>query len=58
MTICIKMIVLKLLLSILWTKYEMPALGEWVTSWWANVDGCIEAGYTTLERAQSAIIAY
>jgi hypothetical protein len=58
MIIYIKMIASKLLLSILWTEYETPALGERVISWWANVDGYTEAGYTTLERARSVIIIY
>jgi hypothetical protein len=43
--------VLKLLLSIIRTEYEMPALGEWVTRRQANVEDCEKADHMTLEGA-------
>ncbi len=48
----------KLLLSILRTEYETPALGEWVTSRQADVEDCVEADHTTSEGARSAVVAY
>jgi hypothetical protein len=44
-------VVSKLLLSIIRTEYETPALGEWVTSRQANVEDSGEADYTTSEGA-------
>jgi hypothetical protein len=52
------MVPLKLLLSILRTEYETPAVGEWVTSRQADVDSGKEAGYTTSEGARSAVVTY
>jgi hypothetical protein len=43
------MALLKLLLSILRTEYETPAVGEWVTSRQADVEGGTEASHTTSE---------
>jgi hypothetical protein len=51
MTICMIMAASKLLLSILRTEYETPALGEWVTSRRDDVEDYEEAGYTTSEGA-------
>jgi hypothetical protein len=39
----------KLLLSILWTEYGTPAVGEWVISRQADVEDSTEACYTTFE---------
>jgi hypothetical protein len=47
-----------LLLSILRTEYETPAVGEWVTSRQANVEDGREADYMTSEGARSAALAY
>lgn len=58
MTICMTMAASKLLLSILRTEYETPALGEWVTSRQADVEVCKEADHTTSEGARSAVVAY
>jgi hypothetical protein len=58
MTICMIMIVSKLLLSILWTEYEMPALGEWVIRRQADVEDGKEAGHTSLKGARSAVVVY
>jgi hypothetical protein len=58
MTICIIMAASKLLLSILWTEYETLALGEWVISRRDDVEDYEEADYTTLEGAQSIVVAY
>jgi hypothetical protein len=46
-----------LLLSILRTEYETPAVGEWVTSRQAGVEDRAEADYTTSEGARSAVVA-
>jgi hypothetical protein len=48
----------QLLLSILRTEYETPAVGEWVISRQANVDGWIEADHTTSEGARFTAIIY
>ena len=48
----------KLLLSILGTEYETPAVGEWVTSRQADMEDCREADYTTSEGAQSMVVIY
>lgn len=48
----------KLLLSIPWTEYEMPAAGEWVTIRQADVEDGGEAGYPTSEGARSAAVIY
>jgi hypothetical protein len=58
MTICITMALSQLLLSILRTEYETPAVGEWVTIRQADVDGWMEADHTTSEGARSAAIVY
>jgi len=58
MTVCMTMAASKLLLSIIRTEYETPALGEWVTSRQANVEDGGEADHTTLEGARSAVVAY
>jgi hypothetical protein len=58
MTICMAIAILKLPLSILWTEYETPAVGDWVISRQADLDGRMEAGYTTSEGARSAVVAY
>jgi hypothetical protein len=58
MTICMTITALKLLLSILHTEYETPALGEPVTSRRVDVGYCVEAGHTTSERARSAVFVY
>jgi hypothetical protein len=50
--------VLKLLLSILLTKYETLAVEEWVTSRQADMEDCREADYTTSEGAQSMVVIY
>jgi hypothetical protein len=52
------MAALKLPLSILRTEYETPAVGKWVTSRQADVDGRTEADHTTSEGARSAVVAY
>jgi hypothetical protein len=48
----------KLLLSILRTEYETPAVGERVTSRQADVEDGEEADHTTSEGARSAAVAY
>ncbi|KAH6667260.1 hypothetical protein B0J14DRAFT_659238 [Halenospora varia] len=48
----------KLLLSILQTEYETPAVGEWVTSRQADVEDGMEARHTTSGGARSAVVAY
>jgi hypothetical protein len=48
----------KLLLSILQTEYETPAVGEWVTSRQADVKDGIEERYTTSGGARSTVVAY
>jgi hypothetical protein len=58
MTICMTMTASKLLLSILWTEYETPALGEWVIRREADVEDGEEAGHTSSEGARSAVVAY
>jgi hypothetical protein len=40
MAICMIMAASKLLLSILWTEYETPALGEKLISRLADVEDC------------------
>jgi len=50
-TIYMIIVALKLPLSILWTEYETPAVGERVTSRQANVEDSTEARHTTLEGA-------
>jgi hypothetical protein len=52
------MAISKLPLSILRTEYETPAVGEWVTSRQADVEGGTEASHTTSEGARSAAVAY
>ncbi|KAG4432844.1 hypothetical protein IFR05_011683 [Cadophora sp. M221] len=47
----------KLLLSILRTEYETPAVGDWVTSRQADVADGTEARHTTSEGARSAVVA-
>jgi hypothetical protein len=58
MTIYMTMAASKLLLSIIRTEYETPALGEWVTSRQADVEDCKEADHTTSKGARSAVVVY
>jgi hypothetical protein len=37
-------------------RIRNASVREWVTSWRANIDGSIEAGYATWEGARSIII--
>jgi hypothetical protein len=48
----------KLLLSILQTEYETPAVGEWVISRQADVEDGTEVRHMTSEGARSAVVAY
>jgi len=48
----------KLPLSILRTKYETPAVGEWVTSRQADMEDGTEARHTTSGGVRSAVVAY
>ena len=52
------MALLKLLLSILRTKYETPAVGECVTRRQADVEDGTEARHTTLGGARSVVVVY
>jgi hypothetical protein len=58
MTVYMTMVILKLLLSIIWTEYETPALGEWVTSRQVNVEDGSKVDHTISEGTRSVIIAY
>jgi hypothetical protein len=58
MTICMTIVISKLLLSIPWTEYETPVLGEWVTSRQTDVEDYVEADYTTSGGARSAVVVY
>jgi hypothetical protein len=48
----------KLLLSILQTECETPAVGEWVTSRQSDVEDGTEARHTTSGGARLAVVAY
>ena len=39
------------------TEYETPAVGEWVTSRQADVEGGVEVRHTTSKGARSPVVA-